>query len=169
VVPPAVHAPQASAAARPGEGMRGKTRPLSAALAVMGNAPGLGLLPLVTSFGEHKTLARTCVRFGQLLGPWQRLSGVEVSGYEIHQGQTAVHPAMQAAGHVAHEVLPALGWQDRSGAILGVYLHGLFEDPAVMAALFGARVPTLEHALQGLGAVVAAHMDTEALHQWVGE
>ena len=55
----------------------------------------------------------------------------------------------------------------RSGAVLGVYLHGLFEDPAVMTALFGASVPTLEHALAGLGDVVTPHMDTVALRQWV--
>ena len=135
---------------------------------VGGNAPGLGLLPLVTSFEATKTLALTHSRFGALQGPWQRLSGTAVSGYEIHQGQTAVHPAMAAAGHRAHEVLPGLGWQGGSGAVLGVYLHGLFECPSVMAALFGAQVPTLEQALEGLAAVVEQTMDTAALRRWVG-
>lgn len=136
-----------------------------------GNAPGLGLLPLVTAFGASKTLAHTHTRFADLGGPWHRLSGVEVSGYEIHQGQTAlqpaIHPAMHAAGHRVHEVLPRLGWQDGTGAVLGIYLHGLFESPAVMSALFGADVCTLEQALSGLGQVVSETMDETMLCSWV--
>jgi adenosylcobyric acid synthase len=132
-----------------------------------GNAPGLGLLPLVTSFGPLKTLAQTSAEFGTLIGPWAALSGVAVSGYEIHQGQTAQHPAMAAAGDVAQEVLPALAWQSGSGRVLGVYLHGLLEDERVMAALFGQAVPTLEGALAGLSRVIDDCFDAEGLLAWV--
>jgi adenosylcobyric acid synthase len=70
-----------------------------------------------------------------------------VSGYEIHHGQTAQHPAMSAA----RAVLPGgLGWQNDAGNVLGVYLHGLFEDPAVLHALFGAQAPTLDTVFDGL-------------------
>jgi adenosylcobyric acid synthase len=131
------------------------------------NAPGLGLLPLVTSFGPLKTLAHTSAQFGILSGPWAALSGVAVSGYEIHQGQTAQHPAMAAAGDVAQEVLPALAWQSGSGRVLGVYLHGLLEDERVMAALFGQAVPTLEGALAGLSRVIDDCFDAEGLLAWV--
>ena len=109
-----------------------------------GNAPGLGLLPLVTSFEPQKTVRRTTTRFGELAGAWGALSGVPVSGYEIHSGQTAQHPAMAAKGDVAREVIPGLAWQNAAGNVMGCYLHGLFEDTAVLRALFGARAPSLD-------------------------
>lgn len=117
-----------------------------------GNAPGLGLLPLVTVFDRDKTVKRTQARFGQLTGPWEVLSGMPAHGYEIHHGQTSQHAAMQAA----QAVLPDnLGWQ--SGNVLGVYLHGLFEDAAVLRALFGARAQTLDSVFDGLADFINKH------------
>ncbi|NML45312.1 cobyric acid synthase [Ramlibacter sp. G-1-2-2] len=115
--------------------------------AIDGNGPGLGLLPLVTQFEPAKTVRRTQASFGAMHGPWTALSGVEASGYEIHHGRTVQHAGMAAA----HTVLPGgLGWQNAQGNVLGVYLHGLFEDPAVLHALFGAAAPTLDSVFDGL-------------------
>jgi adenosylcobyric acid synthase len=191
-----------------------------------GNAPGLGLLPLVTVFEADKTVRRTRACFaadmlaglGEAVGgshvgggkagglilpnaqksapglattdvvqrwdqplkgipistmgvdqrlmnalsPWCALAGVCVSGYEIHHGQTAQHPAMAEAGEVAMEVLSGgLGWCNAQGNVLGLYLHGLFEDPAALQALFGARlngpVPTLDAVFDGLADYIGAH------------
>ena len=122
---------------------------------VAANGPGLGLLPLVTSFAPHKTVRRTHTLFGVLHGPWARLSGVAASGYEIHSGQTAQHPAMAAKGDVAREVIPGLAWQNVAGNVLGLYLHGLFEDAAVLHALFGARATTLDDVFDGLADTLA--------------
>jgi adenosylcobyric acid synthase len=81
-----------------------------------------------------------------------------VQGYEIHHGQTAQHPAMAAAGDVAQAVLPGgLGWQNAAGNVLGCYLHGLFEDPAVLQALFGAAGPTLDSVFDGLADYIDTH------------
>src|SRR5690606_4295730 len=91
-----------------------------------GNAPGLGLLPLVTAFAPEKTVRRTEAAFGALQGPWAALSGVALRGYEIRHGQTAQHPAMAPARAVMDG---ALAWQNPAGNVLGLYLHGLFEDP----------------------------------------
>ena len=125
-----------------------------------GNAPGLGLLPLVTLFGAHKALRRTTTRFNTLAGPWAGLSGVAVSGYEIHLGQTAQHPAMAAGGDVAVAALPdGLGWQGRGGNVLGVYLHGLFEDEAVLTALLGVGSVDLEQVFNGLADQVSQQFD----------
>ncbi|MDZ7918717.1 cobyric acid synthase [Rhodoferax sp.] len=160
-----------------------------------GNAPGLGLLPVVTVFAEDKTVRHTSTAFlpsfrshadgGQAGGlilpnaqksapglppigvdpgvpalrpeasPWAALAGVSVTGYEIHHGQTAPHAAMAAAGNAPIAVLPDdLGWTNPQGNVLGLYLHGLFEDAAVLQALFGAQlngtVPTLETVFDGL-------------------
>ncbi|HQQ54886.1 MAG TPA: hypothetical protein PLN16_13805, partial [Ottowia sp.] len=118
----------------------------------MTNGPGLGLLPLVTSFEPQKTVRRTRARFADVTGAWSPLSGVAVQGYEIHSGQTAQHPAMAAKGDVAREVIPGLAWQNPAGNVLGCYLHGLFEDAAVLHALFGAQAPTLDAVFDGLAA-----------------
>ena len=125
---------------------------------VDGNAPGLGLLPLVTQFDPDKTVRRTQACFGQLSGAWSALSGVAVQGYEIHHGQTAQHPAMAAAGDIAREVLPGLAWQNPRGNVLGCYLHGLFEDPALLQALFGAAAPTLDAVFDGLADYLERHV-----------
>ena len=132
-----------------------------------GNAPGLGLLPLVTVFAADKTVKHTQACFDLQMGsasPWALLAGVNAQGYEIHHGQTAQHPAMAQAGDVARAVLPdGLAWQNNRGNVLGVYLHGLFEDPAVLHALFGAAVPTLDSVFDGLSRYIEQHFEPNVL------
>jgi len=130
---------------------------------VDGNAPGLGLLPLVTSFEAQKTVCSTRVRLGEVQGPWQALAGIEVQGYEIHHGRTAQHPAMAAQGDVARELLPGLAWQNAAGNVLGLYLHGLFENAAVMRALFGAGAHTLDEVFERMAEGVGRWFDPQAL------
>jgi adenosylcobyric acid synthase len=133
--------------------------------AIDGNGPGLGLLPLVTQFEPAKTVRRARARFGAVNGPWSALTGVAVAGYEIHHGQTAQHPAMPAA----RAVLPSgLGWQNAAGNVLGVYLHGLFEDAAVLHALFGAAAPTLDAVFDGLADFIDRHFDPGVLSGLAG-
>jgi adenosylcobyric acid synthase len=129
----------------------------------LGNAPGLGLLPLVTAFDADKTVRRSSATFGTLTGRWAALSGVTAAGYEIHHGQTAQHPAMAAKGDIAREVIPGLAWQNAAGHVLGCYLHGLFEDPAVLRALFGAAAPTLETVFDGLADFIEQHVEPGVL------
>ena len=127
---------------------------------IAGNGPGLGLLPLVTQFAPDKTVRHAKVSFGELAGPWAPLSGLGVRGYEIHQGQTMQHAGM-AAGRVA---LPdGLGWQNAQGNVLGVYLHGLFEDAGVLQALFGAEARTLDSVFDGLADIVERYFATGVL------
>ena len=83
-----------------------------------------------------------------------------MQGYEIHHGQTAPHTAMAAAGDVALEAMPhGLGWQNPAGNVLGIYLHGMFEDPRVLQALFGVAVPTLDSVFDGLADYIEAHFE----------
>jgi adenosylcobyric acid synthase len=76
---------------------------------------------------------------------------------------------MAAGGDVARQVLPnGLGWCNAAGNVLGLYLHGLFEDPAVLQALFGARmqgqpVPTLDAVFEGLADYVDKHFEPGVL------
>jgi adenosylcobyric acid synthase len=127
---------------------------------IAGNGPGLGLLPLVTQFAATKTVRRSTVRFEPLVGPWSALAGLAVQGYEIHTGRTSQHAGM-AAGRIA--LADGLGWQNEEGNVLGVYLHGLFEDPAVLHALFGAAAPGLDTVFDRLADVIDKHFDTGVL------
>ena len=71
---------------------------------------------------------------------------------------------MAAAGDVAHAVMPeGLAWQNGSGNVLGIYLHGLFEDPAVLHALFGANAPTLDSVFDGLADYITQHFQAGVL------
>jgi adenosylcobyric acid synthase len=97
-----------------------------------GASTGLGLLPLHTEFGPIKRLTRARCRFEALVGPWQALSGLDVVGYEIRAGRTR----LQTGTSDCRPALPeGLGWQ--RGPVLALYLHGLFENPNVLQALFG--------------------------------
>lgn len=128
-----------------------------------GNAAGLGLLPLETTFAVEKTVRRSTTRFAELSGPWALLSGMAVHGYEIHHGQTRPHPGLADGGERAHEVIKDLAWQSADGRVLGLYVHGIFEDPAVLQALFGAQVPTLGSVFEGLADYLQKNMDAAAL------
>lgn len=126
-----------------------------------GNAPGLGLLPLVTVFEREKTVRHRTAGFGELTGAWSPLSGVAVGGYEIHHGQTAEHPQL---AHDGRAVMPdGLAWQNARGNVLGIYLHGLFEDPGALHALFGASAPTLESTFDGLADFIDTHFEPGVL------
>jgi len=126
-----------------------------------GNAPGLGLLPLVTVFEREKTVRHRTAGFGELTGAWAALSDVPVAGYEIHHGQTAEHPQLAYDGRA---VMPdGLAWQNARGNVLGIYLHGLFEDPGALHALFGASAPTLESTFDGLADFIDTHFDAGVL------
>jgi adenosylcobyric acid synthase len=53
------------------------------------------------------------------------------------------------------------------GNVMGLYLHGLFEDPAALQALFGntlaGPVPTLDTVFDGLADFVETHFEAGVL------
>jgi adenosylcobyric acid synthase len=135
-----------------------------------GNAPGLGLLPLVTVFEPHKAVRACSTRFSDVQGPWQALSHLPLKGYEIHHGVTAPHAGLQAAGELAHAVLPqGLGWRNGSGNVLGLYVHGLFEDAGVLQALFGASAPSWDAVFDGIADFVQAAFAPGVLQGLLGD
>ena len=128
---------------------------------VDGDGNGLALLPLRTTFARDKHTRRTETRFAELEPPWQALSGLAVSGYEIRHGETAV------TGRVDDALPNGLGFV--RGSMLGVYLHGLLEDPAVVAALLGDAPPrTLDDSFDELADAVEQHLDLAAVGELCG-
>ncbi len=128
---------------------------------VDGSAEGLGLLPLHTRFAAAKRTEQTTARFAQLTGPWAPLSGLSASGYQIRHGSSRPTAVLSAA-------LPdGLGYVD--GPVLGIYLHGIFESPALVRALLGEQpARSLEQAFDQLADAVEEHLDLEALLDTAG-
>jgi adenosylcobyric acid synthase len=141
---------------------------------------GLGLLDLHTRFDAHKLLRDTQAVFTDPVpapdappNAWQGLAGVRVQGYEIHHGRTEEAPvgaerqALAAVtGGATQRILhdtdgQPLGW--RQGQVLGLYLHGLFEDDAAMRALFGTQAPSLDRVMDGLADYIDRHFAPGAL------
>lgn len=135
---------------------------------VDGNGPGLGLLPLVTVFAPDKMVRQRKAAFSSVSGSWAALSGVSVRGYEIHHGQTAEHVAMAAAGERAWPVMADdLAWQNAEGNVLGLYLHGLFEDASALHALFGVASRTLDSVFDGLAEHIDSHFEPGVLRSLI--
>jgi adenosylcobyric acid synthase len=128
---------------------------------VEGAAVGLGLLPLATEFQAAKHHRRGTYRLGALCGFWAPLGNLSFEAYEIRHGRsTSLLP--EAGADRAQAVLPdQCGWQ--CGSTLALYTHGLFESAAVLRALFGAEVPTLEDTFNGLADFVDEHLGATTL------
>jgi adenosylcobyric acid synthase len=128
---------------------------------VEGEAEGLGLLPLVTTFHPEKLTRTGRCRFGAFRGPWRRLGGVAFTGYEIRHGRTEPSaPLIQA-------IDGGLGYVD--GPVLAVYAHGMFEEPEVLTALFGeAHGSPLDETFDALADAVEAHTDLRFIEGLTG-
>jgi adenosylcobyric acid synthase len=89
-----------------------------------GFTAGLELLPVETTLKAPKTTTRT--RF-----QW---NDVEAMGYEIHMGQTVVHRGQslfQVTAQNNHPCSRQDGCRLENGNVLGTYIHGLFDNPAI--------------------------------------
>jgi adenosylcobyric acid synthase len=119
---------------------------------VDGTRDGLGLLPLHTTFAVDKLTAAWQGAFGALPGHWAAWSDEPVAGYEIRHGVTSPTSAVEPA-------LPDGRGFVRDG-VLGVSVHGLFEDPRLLQALFDIPSPQgLDGVFAGLADAVATHLD----------
>lgn len=108
----------------------------------LGRQPGLGLLETVTRFARQKTTTQVSGRLQSGLPGWLApLSGLPVSGYEIHMGETELAAQSAAALSLEKEGLSvADGAVSPDGLVFGTYLHGLFDsDSFTRAVVNGLR------------------------------
>ena len=53
--------------------------------------------------------------------------------------------------------------------MLGIYVHGLFENAAVLQALFGAQAQTLDAVFDGLASYIDVHFEHGILATLIAE
>jgi adenosylcobyric acid synthase len=123
---------------------------------VDGSARGLALLPVRTVYAAEKRTEHVQTGFGALDDPWTRLSGLRFRGYEIRHGETT------PLGPVTHALPNNRGFA--AGNVLGVTVHGLFEEPELVRALLGsAPVDSLDVVFDALADAAEEHLDLEYL------
>ena len=126
-----------------------------------GAAPGLGLLDISTRMEPQKQLG--------LVQAVHAATGLAVSGYEIHLGQSQGPDASRPFAMVGDRPDGALS---ADGRVMGSYLHGLFHEDAFRAAFLaslGVSVAASSHGteieatLDALAAHLETHLDVEGL------
>ncbi len=122
-----------------------------------GSRRGLNLLSLDTVFEQAKTVKQTQTQFASIEGVWSFLSGLSVSGYEIHHGETTPHSSL-GDGEGLLEIIPEIAWLNSAGNVMGIYVHGLFENAVVMEAAFHDASGTLDAVFEKL----ADHFENNA-------
>ena len=94
---------------------------------------GMGLLPVDTVFTGEKVRVRAKGTAGECGGFFACLAGAALEGYEIHMG------ASQRTGGAAFSRICAGGPEKEDGAVagdvMGTYVHGVFDSPAVCERL----------------------------------
>lgn len=126
-----------------------------------GAVDGLGHLDVVTRLEPEKRLALTSAV--------ERESGLSLTGYEIHLGQTTGPDADRGWLTVDGQ---REGATDETGRVRGSYLHGMFDSDGFRAG-FLARIgattsdmsygSSVETTLDALADHVEAHLDIDAL------
>ena len=141
---------------------------------------GLGVLDLDTRFIGDKLTTRT---EGRIVGDRGLLSGAQgmsVSGYEIHVGVTESDE--RASGVIETADGDAiLGYADRTGRVLGTYVHDLFKNKAFADSIIGnvARMKGLDQPDESepfsqdaefdkLAAHLRKHLDMKAVYGAMG-
>ncbi len=127
---------------------------------------GLGLLPTVTSFAADKQTVRTRGHIAVDRGLFAHARGRQVTGYEIHMGQTQVQgePLIHVAARGDQAADASDGAVDASGWVAGTYFHGLFDDDGLRDTLL-TNLAARRHAERG----TAAPFDREAMYARIAQ
>ena len=146
---------------------------------------GLRLLPVTTTFLSVKSTHQVkghVIRDGGLL---QRASGLAITGYEIHMGQTVgdhIEPPFQIEERSRRPCWDVDGCQSMEGGVLGTYVHGLFHNRelrrSILAGLatrkgvtlhFGADVWSKEEEYDKLANLIRNNLDMNLIYRIIGQ
>ncbi|MDD1752228.1 MAG: cobyric acid synthase [Methanotrichaceae archaeon] len=135
---------------------------------VQGVIPGLNLLNVITRFDsyEKKTVQVTKIVTGN--GPiLDKIKGQEVTGYEIHMGQTISY---------CEKAFGDEGAIDGNGLVIGTYLHGIFENENFRNAFLDflycrkdmtCQAVSLGEGFDGLARAVEENLDMKKIWQMI--
>lgn len=99
--------------------------------------PGIGLLPVITTFAPCKHTTRAEGVVCEQTGMWKELSGGMCGGYEIHMGESIINTDSvyddrhrATAFSAIHNMTDGTEYMDGCvcGNVAGTYLHGIFDS-----------------------------------------
>ena len=98
---------------------------------------GLGLLNINTLFVAEKKTNQVKAKVAADLGLLGGLKDLEITGYEIHMGQTANenNPLLEVKTTRSGRVDHFDGALNENGLVFGTYLHGLFDNTEFLHGL----------------------------------
>jgi len=104
------------------------------------STPALGLLPVVTTFVPAKTTVRVRARATRASRLFAAAVGTELAAYEIHAGRTSAESPspFTIVERGGGPVTAPDGAVNAAGNVVGTYLHGLFANDGLRAALLSA-------------------------------
>jgi len=104
------------------------------------STPALGLLPVVTRFAAAKTTVRVRARVTAASPLFAAATGAEIAAYEIHAGRTSAESPspFTIVERDGGAITATDGAVSAAGTVVGTYLHGLFVNDRLRAALLGA-------------------------------
>jgi adenosylcobyric acid synthase len=113
----------------------------------IGRINGIGLLPVRTSLKKQKMISQVCAK----IHPSNQLfkSRAELTGYEIHMGQTESGQKNHMFEITKREGTPISvpdGFVSEDGRIWGTYIHGIFDNDG-----FRRELIKLVRSAKGLG------------------
>jgi adenosylcobyric acid synthase len=143
---------------------------------------GLGLLDVATSFETVKTTNQIKAKVLAGEGLFAGLEGTEVTGYEIHMGQSTSadsKPAMKVFETHGGKCDYLDGASNPNGSIFGTYVHGLFHNVAFTDGMLsnlrkkkglqpGAAPASTRDEYDVLADAVRKSLDMEAVYRIVG-
>ncbi len=149
-----------------------------------GSVPGLGLLPMKTTFVPKKTRTRVKGYFHKVHGLLGGLEQVEIEGYEIHMGvtETKGERMLKLQDETAKGALKEDGLCTDN--VYGCYVHGIFDRAEAVEALVRALLRQKgcpdehvkavdlaeykEEQYDRLADIVRENLDMEAIYRIIG-
>lgn len=121
---------------------------------------GLGLLAIETEFFEDKRVLQTSMKLPRMEKEWGWLSEKTIDGYEVRFGRSK---ARSRGSSNKNE------WSDffQEANILGIYMHGLFENEDVLNDFSGVKFENLDFSLSDLSEKVIAGFDPQWLESFI--